>query len=367
MNDKAKQPRELNIELLRIVLMIMIVCHHFLMRGRGLHLLYTSGSTHINNDALHGLFIDSFLIMTVNCFVFISGYYGIKFRVKTILSLFIQAITYSIVIDIAGDLIIDGSVSSDSIWNGLLSIPNGQWWFITTYFFLYLLSPFLNLPKRYFTKFQFLYLLGVLTLINFIVAFTLDPSSLGVLNGYSLFSFICVYFYGQAFNGYLNFKTGKLFPFTLYIVCSLLIFTMFYVSLKYFSVDLAWTAFSYNNPLVMISAVSFFFLFKSFKISYTKISFFSSSVLAVYLIHEHPKSADLLTDNLNRIATTYMVGNVYFTLFLIAVLLFLGATLVEKIRTALTDPFLNYLVDKFKSDRLDKKLLPPATTTSGSE
>ncbi len=65
MNTKVKQPRELNIELLRIVLMVMIVCHHFLMRGRGLHLLYTSESTHVNNDALQGLFIDSFLILAI--------------------------------------------------------------------------------------------------------------------------------------------------------------------------------------------------------------------------------------------------------------------------------------------------------------
>lgn len=339
--------------------MMMIVCHHFLMRGRGLHLLYTSASPHISNDALQGLFIDSFLIMTVNCFVFISGYYGIKFRLKTILSLFIQAITYSILIDVAGDIISNGSVSSEAVWNGILSIPNGQWWFITTYFFLYLLSPFLNLAKRHFTKFQFLYFLGVFTLINFIVGFTFDASSLGVLNGYSLLSFICVYFYGQAFNGYLNFRKGKLFPFLLYLTYSLLIFSMFYLSLKHFSVDLAWTAFSYNNPLVMISAVSFFFLFKSFKITYRRISFFSSSVLAVYLIHEHPKSADFLTDNLNRIAKTYQIGNVYFTLFLIAIMLFLFATIVEKIRTAITEPFLNYLVKRFKLDRLDQKLAPP--------
>lgn len=358
MMNKVKPPRELNIELLRIILMIMIVCHHFLMRGRGLHLLYTSGSTHINNDNLHGLFVDSFLIMTVNCFIFISGYYGIKFRIKTILSLFIQAVTYSILIDVIFDLAGGDDLSMESVWNGLLSIPNGQWWFITTYFFLYLLSPFLNLAKTQLTKFQFLYVLGVLTLINFIVAFTLDPSPLGVLNGYSLFSFICIYFYGQGFSTYININKGKWFFFTIYVVCSLLIFTMFYVSLKYFSVDLAWTAFSYNNPLVLISAISFFFFFKNLKISYTQISFFSSSVLAIYLVHEHPRSADFITENLNGFAIKYMIGSVYFTFFLIAAALFLGCTMVEKARVFITEPFLNYLIRRFKLDSVDKKINP---------
>lgn len=356
MDNKAKQPREINVELLRIVLMIMIVCHHFLMRGRGLHLLYTSGSTHINEDAIHGLFIDSFLIMTVNCFIFISGYYGIKFRVKTILSLLIQAITYSIGIDLVFDLFNGDSFSADSIWNGLLSVPEGQWWFITTYVFLYLLSPFLNLAKKHLTRFQFLYILGVLTVINFIVGFTLEASSLGVLNGYSLFSFICVYFYGQAFNGYIDLKKGKWFYLAVYVICSLLIFTMFLLSLKHFTVDLAWTAFSYNNPLVLISAISFFFFFKHLSISWKKISFFSSSVLAVYLVHEHPRSADFLTENLNRFATKHMIGNVYFTLFLIALLLFLLSTFVEKIRSAVTEPLLDYLIKRFRSDRLDNKI-----------
>jgi len=356
MNNKVKQSRELNIELLRIVLMIMIVCHHFLMRGRGLHLLYTSESTNINDDALHGLFIDSFLIMTVNCFIFISGYYGIKFRVKTVLSLLMQAITYSIGIDIIFNLFTGDTLSFDTIMNGFLSVPNGQWWFITTYFFLYLLSPFLNLAKQHLSKFQFLYILGVLTIINFIIGFTLDPTSLGVLNGYSLFSFICIYFYGQAFSTYLNFERGKLFYLSLYVICSLLIFGMFFISMKYIGVGLAWRAFFYNNPLVLISAISFFFFFKNLKISYKIISFFSSSVLAIYLIHEHPRSADFLTDNLNTLATNYKIGSVYITLFLIAVLLFLCGTMIEKLRVAITEPFLNYLIAKFRWDRLDERM-----------
>lgn len=358
MMNKVKQARELNIELLRIILMIMIVCHHFLMRGRGLHLLYTSGSTHVNDDNLQGLFIDSFLIMTVNCFIFISGYYGIKFRIKTILSLFIQAVTYSILFDVVFSLMDGDGLSFDMVWNGLLSIPNGQWWFITAYFFLYLLSPFLNLAKKHLTKFQFLYILGIFTLINFVVAFTLDPSPLGVLNGYSLFSFICIYFYGQAFSTYLSINKGKWFFFTIYITCSLLIFTMFFVCLKHFSVDLGWTAFSYNNPLVLISAISFFFFFKNLKISYTKISFFSSSVLAVYLVHEHPRSADFITENLNVFATQYMIGNVYFTFFCIALLLFLACTLFEKVRLAVTGPILNFLIKKFGMNKLDEKINP---------
>ncbi|KIO78490.1 hypothetical protein TH53_03565 [Pedobacter lusitanus] len=356
MNSKVKQPRELNIELLRIVLMVMIVCHHFLMRGRGLHLLYTSENPHINDDALHGLFIDSFLIMTVNCFIFISGYYGIKFRVKTVLSLLVQAITYSIGIDIIFALFAGEAISFDTVYNGLLSVPNGQWWFITTYFFLYLLSPFLNLAKKHLSKFQFLYILGVLMVINFIVGYILDPTSLGVLNGYSLFSFICIYFYGQAFSTHINFEKSKFFYLGTYLICSLLIFGMFVVSLKYSGVGLAWRAFFYNNPLVLISAVSFFFFFKKLKVSFKGISFFSSSVLAIYLIHEHPRSADFLTDNLNKLATDYRIGSVYFTLFLIAVLLFLCGTFIEKARVVVTEPFLNYLIEKFGWNRLDEKM-----------
>lgn len=356
MSNPVKQPRELNVELLRIVLMIMIVCHHFLMRGRGLHLLYISDSKQFSGDALHGLFIDSFLIMTVNCFVFISGYYGIKFRIKTILSLLIQAITYSLLIDVVFAMVNNEPFSWESVCNALWSVPEGQWWFITTYFFLYLLSPFINLAKRYLTKFQFLYVLSVLTVINFVVAFTLDPSSLGVLNGYSLFSFICVYFYGQACSSYLDLKLGKWFYLAIYLACSLLIYGMFMLGLRQQRIDLAWRAFSYNNPLVMLSAIAFFYFFKQIKVSYRWISFFSSSVLAVYLVHEHPVSADLLTDHLNSLAGTYKVGDVYFTLFLMALLLFIGCTLIEKIRVAVTEPILNHLIKWFKMDKLDKKM-----------
>ena len=61
--------RQSNIELLRIISILMIVIHHVLVHG-----IYNA----VNNSTLH--FIDSFVIYGVNIFLLISGYFTINLK-----------------------------------------------------------------------------------------------------------------------------------------------------------------------------------------------------------------------------------------------------------------------------------------------
>ena len=64
--------RQSNFELLRIVAMLLIVAHHFLIAtGR---LDYRSGTLR------GGELVNSFCVVGVNCFILISGYFGIKWH-----------------------------------------------------------------------------------------------------------------------------------------------------------------------------------------------------------------------------------------------------------------------------------------------
>ena len=345
----------MNIELLRIILMILIVFHHLLVHGLNFKSINAEGF-HSNSHTISDGLVESFLVMAVYCFVFISGYYGLKFRIKTVLNLIIQTFTYSVLIYILYDLIVYNKIILLDTVKGFLPISRAKWWFITTYFFLYLLSPLLNLAKKYLTKFQFIYVVLVITSINFAIGFVFDPKYLGVFNGYSLIGFISVYLWGQAFSEYFKIKRGRLFYLSIYIISCLGIFLMFYISLKYINHLIAWKMFSYNNPLVMISAISFFFLFKSFKIYNTKILYFSSAALGVYLIHDHFVSRKFIIDNLSKFTATYNLGNVYLTLLLIAIMIFILGALVERIRMWVSDPLINYTMKRFNLIEVDKKL-----------
>ena len=85
-----KQQRDSNIELLRIVVMGMIVLHHFIFHGLGVYRNLVFGEPAVMNvrDTNYALALDGFLICGVNVFVLISGWFSIKFKAASFVKLF---------------------------------------------------------------------------------------------------------------------------------------------------------------------------------------------------------------------------------------------------------------------------------------
>lgn len=80
----ARGKRNSNIELLRFVLMFTICILHLLVHGVGIK---ESGASVGNVDLL----LCALSLPAVNCFMLISGYYGIRFSVNKALTLILQA------------------------------------------------------------------------------------------------------------------------------------------------------------------------------------------------------------------------------------------------------------------------------------
>jgi hypothetical protein len=346
--------RDLNIELLRLVLMLMIICHHIFVHARGLSAL-SLPNFKVQENTIQDAFVNSFLIMPVNCFVFISGYYGMKFRSKTVLSLLVQTSFYAFFLSFLFDAF-NGHLSIKTLFNGLFPILRGQWWFITAYFFLYLLSPLLNLAKLNFNKFQFLYILAVLVAINFFSSFFFKVNSLGISNGYSLLSFVCIYFLGFAFKENINYKQGTIFYILIYIISSLCLFGIFKFVLGNYGPQSAWYIWSYNNPLVMVSAISFFFIFKNLEIKKNVLLRLSSYVLGIYLIHDFKQVRGNLDNILNYVINTFKIGNDYIAILILAIVIFVIAILIEVLRVKLTDPVIKWLTIRLRLESLDEKI-----------
>ena len=64
--------RDSNIELLRLVCMLFILLHHFIVHG----------SEFVTAPSVWLTIMNSFLVIAVDCFVLISGYFGIKAKWK---------------------------------------------------------------------------------------------------------------------------------------------------------------------------------------------------------------------------------------------------------------------------------------------
>ena len=89
-----KKVRDSNYELLRIVSMIFIVAWHVILHGKILQQ---------TNDILNFVFnfVMALLVVHVNCFMLITGYYQYKsnFKWKKVVSLVLQIAFYNLVIN----------------------------------------------------------------------------------------------------------------------------------------------------------------------------------------------------------------------------------------------------------------------------
>ena len=155
--NKVKS-RDVNIELLRIVAMLMVVTLHCLGNG----LLLDNPNINIYNSVLIRL-LDTFSLTANSIFLIISGYYSInsKFNLKKILTLWGKTILYSLLIYAICRILNYITVAYDSF----LPIFSGQYWFISAYIALYFLAPIINLVMNKLTKNQFKYLLITLVIM----------------------------------------------------------------------------------------------------------------------------------------------------------------------------------------------------------
>lgn len=183
---KRGKGRLSNIELLRILAIVMIV----MMHGAGSLL----GTTYLPNRI--GLTaINSVGNMGVTTFMLISGYFGIHFRWSRLWSIWAMALFYSLVV-FAVDVFSD-SFSWLSLYHAITPVTSRRWWFLTCYVVIFCLAPFLNRAVTGLSKRQMEALLGVL-LFFFVVSPTFLRNTLtNDMEGKGLPNLILAYLAGQ--------------------------------------------------------------------------------------------------------------------------------------------------------------------------
>ena len=186
MNENKE--RNIGLDFLRIISMIMVLILHYLSKGG---LLKESNSYSVNYIIYNILKIAS--IIAVNCYVLISSYFLVKskFRIKKFLKLWLEVIFYSVSIYLL--LVMFGLIQfnfGDAI-QSILPIISKQYWFITVYLVMYLLSPFLNKLIYALDKEEYRKLLIIIMII--FSGMTLLPSkwTLDETYGYGIIWFIC--------------------------------------------------------------------------------------------------------------------------------------------------------------------------------
>lgn len=155
--------RNSNMELLRICSIFGIVL---------MHTVDAMGLPQEGWRLFGSIFISSVCDIGVTCFVLISGYFGIKWNGKKMLSLATMVWTYSI-LGLFVSYLTGESLSVEDLIKSILPIVSRKWWFITCYFWLAMLSPWLNQIPIRMEKKELEKLLGV-----FLLLFSVIPTFL---------------------------------------------------------------------------------------------------------------------------------------------------------------------------------------------
>lgn len=117
LRERMSKMRNSNIELMRIIAMLFIISHHFLVHGMN---IWQDSSW----DNLTLLSLDSLFFIGVNVFVLISGYCGIRFNWNKLLRLYLLTAIVGGIGYIVHLIIDNASLGSSIIYNTIFSISH---------------------------------------------------------------------------------------------------------------------------------------------------------------------------------------------------------------------------------------------------
>ena len=327
--------RNLGIELLRIISMIMVLILHYLM---------FTGILYNHNYFSSGSFViwlaESFCFVAVNCYVLISGYFLCeqKFKISKLVKIYFQVFFYSISIFLISLLVLKNSFNLKEIFQNCFPVIFGNYWFVSCYMMLYILSPFLNTFIKSLNKDKYKTLLIILIIVNCIISiFVNQQNNINWGGSYSIGWFVSLYLV----SGYLRkfgseIKNNKKRWLIIYVICSLLNCIVKFILLK-LNIIIIDTGLLYNyySITMLIGAIALFMFFKDIKVKNSMIkkfiTFFAPCTFGVYLIHENPIVRELLWNSFKFIMN-YKTIIIIISLGIIPLTLFVIFSIIDKIR-----------------------------------
>lgn len=298
LNTLKPPARQANLELLRCVAMMMVIVLHYL--GKGNFLVGLKEGWLYPAESIAWL-LESFCIVAVNVYMFISGYFlcTSSFKPSRLIQLWLQVWMYSMAVGLLGALtgvMEETAFDTHFLLTLIFPVAMNHYWFMTAYIILYLLLPFLGIAVQKMTRQQLqvavLLLLFVFSLQKSILPVRLETDGLG----YDCLWYVCVFMaaaYVRRFGVPFLEKRGR--GIALYGSCCMMIFfgTMILreVYLRTGRLErMILVCMDYNHILPFLAAVGLFSAFRRLKVSGKFASFVSKiapHTLGVYLLHEN--------------------------------------------------------------------------------
>ena len=339
----GKKEKFFGIELLRILATFYIILLHVVGQGG---VAAASGGK--------GTYTVSYLLLAlaypaVNCYALISGFVGCKsrFKLSRLLSLWLKVVFVNLAVWGAFRLLAPEMAASFSLEACLKPLLTNEYWYVTAYFGLSVLTPVLNaaaeLPKKTFAE----------MLIGLFACFVLLPKIADndlflTRSGYSTLWLVLLYLVGMFFRLHLLPKKRC----RLCGAACLAVYGMISVFLplqKRLTENKLLASgienpvylknYAYTSVLIVLSSIALFAVFTRINVQNKAvckfISFFSTASFGVYILHTQPLVwANLLQDAFSQFAV-FSVPVMAACCLAAALGIFLACTAVEKLRALL--------------------------------
>lgn len=220
--------------------------------------------------------LEALSIICVNMFVIISGYFGIKLKLSSIVKLYIYLVLIYIPLYLLRYVSTHEFVFADFLERCFVISFAG--YFIQCYFMLMILSPVINAFIEKYGRDSLRWVL-VFWGLEFWFSCIMDVEELGYNRGFSLIHFVLMYMIARCIRLYEDdIKKIRRWVWGIGYLLSTVVIVILFVS------GVVW-CWDFSNPVIVFSSVCSFlpFLYKSF---YNKtINWIASGTLAVYIIH----------------------------------------------------------------------------------
>lgn len=271
--------RESNLELLRIISMLLIVTHHL-----AVHTPFIFENIHIK-------YIVYFLSLGgkigVTLFVLLTGYLQANkpLKIKNLFKIWIDVFFYSMAILIFFCFYDRGYLSDIKFY--IFPVTYSLYWFITSYFVMYIIMYFFNFQVQSIERKKYLKIIIIL-----IIFWSIVPSFFKINTGYSsVLWFILLYLIG----GYIKLYVREIKKKYLYLISSIFFYLIIFIKIMKNSTVLESNRYVITDYIgidyffVLLTSISLFLFFVNLNIKYNKyLNIISSTTLGIYLIHDHP-------------------------------------------------------------------------------
>lgn len=258
--------------------------HHCVINGYGLQEQLKSGILN-GGDSVFLCFLNAIVVIGVNVFFLISGYYGINFSLKKLCTLVFNLYFYADILTLIAVAVGMEHIGFATI--KLLILPFYKYWFIIVYILLFILSPILNAGIESLNRVQSVFLTVFFTAFFCCLGFVSEATFISLNDGYSLMFAMYLYFLGRMMNKWKLLKRSQGKQVFYWIASSMITVVGCAVLIYLKKSQFAWKMFSYNQLFVVLAAVNFVWIFLNLpeKGDGGKCQRIAKHILPIYYIH----------------------------------------------------------------------------------